>query len=190
MSKALRIDSTIRIGKGQNVMKTVTSKKGIFKSLQLALIFVMGIGGLYMTLESLHLGSFEVLPHALMLPFFIWALYLSLSLFSSQYLVNLTDFRRKGTWSEKRIEWHQVKEVWVLMNYFGGYNVALVVEGQGRHTTLFTSFLRNQKEVTQAIMEAATKLNPQVALRGQWRAAYGTPPFGIFDEIEKTLVTR
>ncbi len=165
-------------------MKTVTSKKGAFKSLQLALMFAMGIGGLYMIFESLYLRTFEVLPHALMLPFSIWALYLPFSLFTSQYLVNLTGFRRKSSWNEKRVEWHQVEEVWILMNYFGGYNVALVVEGQRRHTTLFTSFLKNQKEVTQAIMEAATASNPRAVLRGQWRTAYGTPPFGIFDEPE------
>ena len=171
-------------------MKTVVSRRGLFKTMQLILMLAMGVGGLYMTFESVYLRTFEILPHAFILPFSIWALYLPLTLFTSQYVVNLSGFQRKGIWVKKYIKWQQVEEVWILMNYFGGYNVALVIEGERRHTTLFTSFLKNQQEVTQAIMEAATASNSQVSLRGQWRAAYGTPPFGIFSETETPPTTQ
>ena len=142
-----------------------------------------------MTLEKLYLGSFTFFPDILFFLFCPWFILLSFTMFTSQYRISVDGLQANYLRGDKCVKWKQVKEVWVNMNYFGGYNVLLVVEEQKRHITLFTSFLKNQKEVTKAIMEAATVSNPQVVLRGQWQSAYGTPPFGIFSELETSSAT-
>ena len=64
-----------------------------------------------MTFESVYLRTFEVLPHAFILPFSIWTLYLPLTLFTARYAVNLTGFRREGVRGKKYVKWQQVEEV-------------------------------------------------------------------------------
>jgi hypothetical protein len=109
-------------------------------------------------------------------------IYLILKALTAKYLVTPEYLDIKHIWAKRKLSWQEVREINVIPNYFSRYNIRLFIQGEDRPIGIHTSFIGNGKELGQAIIDAAMYSNPNIQLKGSVKAAFGTPPFGIFIE--------
>lgn len=104
-----------------------------------------------------------------------------------RYRVNLAGVERRFPWSRRFVPWSAVREVWVYPNYFGSFNMLLVVRGES-NLYVPVSMVGNRAALGKAILEAATTANPSCKRRGSEPSAYGPPPYGVFSQPDSESI--
>ena len=93
--------------------------------------------------------------------------------------VNLTAVTQRDIFKRRSVQWKDVKELHLDSNSYGGYNVIVTVRNQ-KNFILFSAYAGKSRELTKAIIEAATTANSSIRLKGFWADVFGRPPYGIF----------